>query len=274
MKKTTLFFLAYFDFDVIKRSLESFYVLSEFIEIIVIENGSVNSNEIRTFLKNEINRGKIHSCYFFYENLSNNSFEIVISKELEKILRDEYFIISDGDLVLEDKYSFIEIKNILDNHHDLFACGISLDKRNLPFDNFPEAEFWIPKDISEEDDYYEARTGAHLLMLRTIDFLKYWKYREDKNESFTDSSMANYCYNIQNKKWGRTKKSKALHLTWDSYNDLNHPYTVEKLKKTFSQTWNHKDYFSLVEYISITGKKKYFFDFKRIVRGVFFKLSS
>ncbi len=272
MKKTTIFFLAYFDFDVIKRSLESFYELSEFIEIIVIENGSVNSAEIRIFLKKEINRGKIHSCYFFHKNISNNSIEIVISKELEKISRDEYFIISDGDLVLEDKDSYIEIKNILDNHYNLFACGISLDKRNLPLDNFPESVSWIPEDISEEVDYYEARTGAHLLMLRTSDFLKYWKFREYKNESFTDSSMANYCYNSQNKKWGRTKNSKALHLTWDSYNDLNHPYTIEKLKKSFSQTWNHKDYFSLVEYIPITGKKHYFFDFKRIVRGLFFKL--
>jgi len=274
MKKTTLFFLAYFDFDVIKRSLESFYELSEFLEIIVIENGSVNSNEIRTFLKNEINRGKIHSCYFFQRNLSNNSIEIVISKELKKLSTEEYFIISDGDLILEDKNSYVEIKNIMDNHHELFACGISLDKRNLPLDNFPESVFWIPEDIHEEEDFYEAKTGAHLLMVRTTDFLKYWKFREDKNESLTDSSMANYCYNSQNKKWARSKKSKALHLTWDSYNDLNHPYTIEKLKKSFSKTWNHKDYFSLVEYISITGKKYYFFDFKRIVFGLFFQIKN
>ncbi|MBA0884758.1 hypothetical protein [Flavobacterium undicola] len=274
MKKTTLFFLAYFDFDVIKRSLESFYALSEFLEIIVIENGSINSTEIRVFLKKEINRGKIHSCYFFYRNLSNNSLEIVIDRELKKMSAHDYFIISDGDLLIENKKSYLEIINIMDNHSDLFACGVSLDKINLPLDNFPESIFWITEDISEEDDYYEARTGVHLLMLRTVDFLKYWKYREERKESITDFSMANYCYNIQNKKWGRTKQSSALHLTWDSYKDFNHPYTLEKLKKSLSRTWNHKDYFSLVEYISHTGtgEKKYFIDIKRVVYSVLFHI--
>lgn len=274
MKKNILFFLAYFDFDVIKRSLESFYELSDFLEIIVVENRSVNSNEIRNFLRDEINNGKIHSCYFFQRNLSNNSLEIVISRELKKISTQDYFIISDGDLIIDDKNTYIEINNIMNNHYDLFACGISLDKINLPLDNFPESVSWIPDDISEEDDYFEARTGVHLLMLRSTDFLKYWKYRDDRKESFTDSSMANYCYNSLNKKWGRTKYSKALHLTWDSYNDLNHPYTIEKIKKSFSQIWNHKDYFSLVQYVSITGEKEYFIDFKRIIYGLSFQIKN
>lgn len=270
MKKIPLLFLAYFDYDVIKKSLESFYEFSEFIEIIVIENKSVNSAEIRSFLRNELSCKKIHSCYFFQRNLSNNSLEIIISRELKNLLINEYFFISDGDLILEEKKSIIEIKKIMDKHQDVFACGISLDKINLPINNFPEAMKWIPDDISEEDDFFEARTGAHLLMLRSADFFKYWKFRELENESFTDSSMANYCYRIIGKKWARTKKSKALHLTWDSYNNINHPYTIEKLKKTFSQTWSHKDYFSLVEYNSNSGKKYFFIDFKRFVFGLLF----
>ncbi|HEY9170174.1 MAG TPA: hypothetical protein VIN72_11850 [Lutibacter sp.] len=269
--KIPLIFLAYFDFDIIKRSLESFYEFSDFIEIIVVENKSVNSPQIKSFLRNELRNKKIHSCYFFQRNLSNNSLEIIISRELKSLLINEYFFISDGDLVLEDKNTYIEIKNIMDKHQDLFACGVSLDKRNLPLNNFPESAKWIPDDISEEDDFFEARTGVHLLMLRSCDFLKYWKFRESKKESLSDSSMSNYCYKFLGKRWARTKKSNALHLTWDSYNDINHPYTIEKLKKTFSQIWNHKDYFSLVEYESNNGKKIFFIDYKRFIFGLFFR---
>ncbi|WP_348810485.1 hypothetical protein [Flavobacterium maritimum] len=272
MKKIPLLFLAYFDLDVIKRSLESFYSISDSVEIIVIENQSVNSIDIRNYLRDELKKGNINSLYFFYRNLSNNSIEIIISRELKKLMANEYFFISDGDLILDGQSSCNEIKSIMDSNQNLFACGITLDNKNLPLNNFPESINWIPKDISEENDHFESKTGAHLLMLRTSYFSKYWEFREANRISLTDSSMANYCYRFLKKKWARTKNSKALHLTWDSYNDMSHPYTIEKLKKTFYRTWNHKDYFSLVEFNSDLGEKFFFIDVRRTVEGLFFQM--
>jgi hypothetical protein len=53
--------------------------------------------------------------------------------------------------------------------------------------------------------------------------------------------MHRFCYEVLHKKWARTKRATAYHLTWDLYGDKNHPYTKMKLAKSFKETWYHKD---------------------------------
>jgi hypothetical protein len=104
--------------------------------------------------------------------------------------------------------------------------------------------------ISEQPNYYEAATGGHLMMLRGKDFAKYINWKNENKILHIDDEMRKYCYDTLHKKWARTKKSKAYHLTWDLYADKNHPYTKFRSKKTFKETWNHsqKASYDLSEY--------------------------
>jgi hypothetical protein len=69
-----------------------------------------------------------------------------------------------------------------------------------------------------------------------------------KKLKFVDSVMHNYCYQRLKMKWARTKKISARHLTWDSYGDLEHPYTQLKKSKRMSAIWNHDSYSSFTVY--------------------------
>lgn len=272
MNKTIIYFFVYFDFEVIKSSFDSLLQYKDYLDIVVVENKSINTSKIKPFFIKCLKEKKILRYYLSNKNITNNALEIVIDRELPLIKNQKYFMISDGDLLFYSKNSFIEIFNVLNTNDDVFSCGISLDMSNLPIDVFPESKNWIPQDICEHDNFIEARTGAHFLMLRTSYFLEYWSYRKKKNLRFLDSTMANYCYNNL-KKWGRTKYSSARHLTWDSYADINHPYTKEKFRKNFNQTWKHYNYFSKIELFE-HNIQLIFFDYKKIVNGFFCQLKS
>jgi hypothetical protein len=126
-------------------------------------------------------------------------------------------------------------------NRDVFACGITLDKSNLPVKSYPEATGWIPPDKSEHPDYYEAFTGGHLMMMRGKEFSEYIYWKNATDTVHIDGTMHNYCYDVLGKKWARTKHSKAYHLTWDLYADKDHPYTRFRAKKSFNDTWGHSE---------------------------------
>lgn len=265
MNKIKLYFLAYFDFEVIQKALESLYDCSNNIEIHVLENKSEFTYLIKPFLLQQLENGYISSYYLFENNLANNAFEIIIARDLKKISNSNFFIVTDGDLLVKGANWLQEELNIMQNNNELFACGISLSLENLPINEFADAINWVPSNIAEFETFFEAKTGGHLLMLRTSDFLKYWEYREKEKLNFTDGSMANFCYQILKKKWAKTKNTSAIHLTWDSYSDRNHPYTIKRLSKDFKQTWHSKKYFSKI-YVHTKGHTVYYFrDWSKIM---------
>lgn len=265
MNKIPLYFFAYFDFEVIKASFESLYSKASQLDIIVIENSSPSTEDkIKPYFLNLLKEGKITRYYLFDKNLANNAFEIVFAKEIKLIAKSEYVFFTDGDLLIEDNADWLEEQlSILQNNPDVFACGITLAIDNLPTNTFPEANTWIPADRAEHETYFEVTTGVHLLVFRTRDFMAYWTYMEKQKINFVDSAMHKFCYNIANKKWARTKTSKARHLTWDSYADLEHPYTKQKLSKSFKNTWKSRNYKSAVHVFENSKPEKTFTDWSR-----------
>jgi hypothetical protein len=240
-RKVLCYVLVFDQVDIIKKCLNFLTTYSDQLELVIVENPSDNTPKISKFIESLGKKGLIKRYYLFSENITSNAVVTVFEKELELIEKNPYVIITDGDLVSNDKSWLKEELNIMKMHPEVFACGISLDMSNLPLKSFPEAASWIPVDKSEEDDFYETATGGHLLMMRGNEFSAYHKWRSKKGVKHIDSEMFKYCYNTLNMKWVRTKKSKAYHLTWDLYADKNHPYTKFRLKNSFKDTWYHKN---------------------------------
>jgi hypothetical protein len=205
----------------------------------VIENKSKNTPEIESMVKEFGKLGRIERYYQFSENITGNAYDIVINNELDRIRKSELVLITDGDLISNSKEWLSEEIHILSWNKEVFACGITLDTVNLPLEAFPESEQWIHKDIAEHEDYFEVRTGGHLLLLRSKDFHKFMLWKNAKNLNFVDGVMHRYCYDEVKMTWARTKYAKAYHLTWDLYSDRNHPYTKLKTSKSFHETWYH-----------------------------------
>jgi len=239
-KKKILCYVLIFDqIDIIKQSIDFLCGYSDRLDIIVIENPSPQSPEIKKYIQTLGDQKLIKRHYLFSKNITGNAYTAVLAAESNLIKKSRFVILTDGDLKSSDDFWLDEEIAILNNHRDVFACGISLDKSNLPIKTFPEAKGWIPDDDAAYDDYYQTWTGGHLLMLRGAELYNFLEWRARKNLSFVDGNMHMYCREI-NKHWARTKKSQAYHLTWDLYTDLNHPYTRMKTDKTFKQTWYHK----------------------------------
>lgn len=239
-RKILCYVLVFDQVEIIKKSLDFLTKYANRLEIVVVENPSTNTPEIKQYVEELGKKKLIKRYYLFKENITSNAVITVFNKELELIKARPYVIITDGDLVSSDKYWLDEELHIMKHHPDIFACGISLDMSNLPIAAFPEAANWIPPDKSEAADYYEAPTGGHLLMMRGEEFYEYSRWKDINDVQHIDSEMLKYCYNTLNKKWARTKRSKAYHLTWDLYADKNHPYTKFRSKNSFKGTWYHK----------------------------------
>jgi hypothetical protein len=249
-KKILCYVLIFDQVDIIKKSLNFLTKYSDRLDLVIIENPSDNTPEIKKYIKGLGEKRLIKRYYLFEENITSNAVVRVLDEEIGYIAKSLYTIITDGDLTSDDKDWLDEEINILKRNKEVFACGITLDKSNLPIKAFPEAKGWIPPDVSEQPNYYEAATGGHLMMLRGKDFAKYINWKNENKILHIDDEMRKYCYDTLHKKWARTKKSKAYHLTWDLYADKNHPYTKFRSKKTFKETWNHsqKASYDLSEY--------------------------
>ncbi|QDU92539.1 glycosyltransferase family A protein [Lignipirellula cremea] len=229
--------IVFFDEDTVRQALDALVRLSHRLEIHVVENWSPQTaTAIRPYVESLLREGKIHAYYLFEENISNNALLTVLEHGHVPLDRD-YILITDGDLVPDSDDWLEEELAVLQAHPEVFACGIRLDLANMPLKTFPDMQFsWSPVD---RGDYLEALTGGHHLLLRGPDFQAFMNYRRRKNLRFVDSVMHQYAAR-QRRRWAATRDSSAVHLTWDMYADLEHPYT--KLKVATYQNgacWDH-----------------------------------
>lgn len=235
---------------IIKKSLDFLVKYADRLDLVVIENPSLETPLISKMIEEYGRQGLIKRYYQFDQNITGMAYDLVITKEIRSIKKTPLVLITDGDLTCQTKSWLDEEINILDKHSDVFACGVSLEMSNLPLRAFPEAKGWIPADIETYEDFHEACTGGHLLLMRGKGLFGFMRWKQKNKIHFLDSNMHRYCYQELHKKWARTKHSKAYHLTWDLYQDKNHPYTKLKSDKSFDETWRHQNRasYTLTEY--------------------------
>lgn len=239
-KKIPCIVLVYKEVDIVKKSLDFFASLSKYIDVIVIENPSNNTDEIRNHVFSLAKNGKIKKYYLFESNVTNNAFDIVLENELTSWSKSKYLIVSDGDVVVDNPKAWLKETLRTLRYKNVFCVGAGLKLDNLPLKTFPDALSWIPPLINDSP-FHEGRTGCQLLTLRSKDMLKFLKWKEENGRFFTDGDMNNFCYKIIEKKWARTSQNLAYHLTWDLYANLDNEYTKLKTSKSFKETWYHKN---------------------------------
>ncbi|MDB5177149.1 MAG: hypothetical protein JWN75_817 [Candidatus Saccharibacteria bacterium] len=249
-KKIPCYVLIFDQVDIIKKSLNFLSSHANSLDIIVIENPSNNSPKIKKIVDKLGKEGLIKRHYLMDKNVTSAAVKTVLDEEKSYILKHKYILLTDGDITVDDSHWLQEQRKILSRNREVLACGVSLDMSNLPLSTFPEANNWIPPDINVKRDYFEALTGGHLVLVRSKILFTYTDWLSKNDLSFVDGNFHKYCYEVVGKKWARTKKAKAYHLTWDLYADLSHPYTKFKLSKSFHDTWHHGlvSDFSLTQY--------------------------
>lgn len=238
-RRIPCYVLVFDQVDIIERSLNFLANFADKLDIVVIENPSSNSSAIGTIIERLGRAGKVRRHYLMETNITSAAYTIAINQELKQVKKSRFVVITDGDIVVKDGNWLSEEMSILKKHRDVFACGVTLDKSNLPLKAFPEAKDWIPQDKGVYPDYFEAYTGGHLLLMRGPEFGAFMDRLNKDKLHFVDGDMHWFCYDILHKKWARTRKVEGYHLTWDLYHDKEHPYTRLKTSVNFQETWRH-----------------------------------
>ncbi|MEG4086302.1 methyltransferase domain-containing protein [Microcoleus sp. POL10_C6] len=235
--------LIYYNTEIIKLTIDYLLKYTDFLEIYIVENRSIYTNDqIKPYILNLVNESKIKKYFLFQTNISSNAIEVAFSSKEIDLGNSEYILLTDGDLLPTDDNWLSEQIQILVNHPEVFCCNVDLEMSNLPVESFPEAITWIPQPSAITESYLECLTGLHFSLMRVREFVDFLKFHNQSGQKFVDGVMHKYCYSNLHKKWAKTKRAKAKHLTWDLYNDLEHPYTRLKISKPFKEIWLHEFY--------------------------------
>jgi hypothetical protein len=230
LNKILLISIIYQEFNIIQKHIDSLFPLKDIIDIVILENKSSDTEFlIKDYCLSLLEKNNILQYWLFDKNIGGTAFTIFFDSFANQLKNYDYIIITDGDIKLYNAKELLnEILLILDTVEDSFACAADIDISNLPLEAIPESINWMPKAI-DHGWYLECATAGHMLTFKKENILKYIEYRRKNNEIFIDSNIRKFCIS-KNKKWLKTKYQKAYHLTWDLYHDLNHPYTIMKMK--------------------------------------------
>lgn len=239
--KVPCYILIFFDFDIIKKSIDFITKYSDKLDINIVENYSdYTESQIKPYILDLVRQRKVNNYYLFDENIGANALTTIVRFDKEYIKNYPYFMATDGDLLPDNKDWLDEEINIMDNNPEVFAVGTELDLSNLPLKLHPESINWVEKSrIIEGKNYVEGPTGGWFTLYRTEPFFQVTAWLDNAGERWIDFNLLKYAYLALRLKWARTKKSLAKHLTWDSYADPEHPYIKWRSKFTNDELWKH-----------------------------------
>ncbi len=242
MKRIPCLVLGYYDHEYFFRALDCLRRQAQRLEIIVAENRSPCTRTVfEPRLREMVTKGEIEKYVLFAKNICSNAFEVVLDTGLIDLDSSDYALVTDGDLdVVHDTWLDEELQ-ILDQHPEVFACGIGLDASNLPLDVYPHARAWLP-NLVDKGSYYEDYCGMHLVLFRSAELKAYLAFRRKHFDKFLDYRIALYAGTILGKKCASTRFAQARHLAWDRIRDVQHPYTKHKLAMSFDNRWEHYRY--------------------------------
>lgn len=250
-KKIPCFVLIFSEPALIKNALHNL-VQNKNLDIYVIENKSSQSSENHSFCLDLLQRRLISNYSLFDENISNNAFEVIIRQYKEVIKEADYVLVTDGDLTVQNSQWLSEEIEILNNYPDVFVCGVKLSLHNLPLEAFPESGSWVPAPTNIHEAYTEQLSGIHLTLWRSKEFMTLFKWMQKNGKPFLDGVIQQYCAE-RGMKWAVTNQAEAVHLTWDIYADLEHPYVKAKLSKPLHKVFNHNNYCAYTVYSMKNG---------------------
>ena len=234
--------------EILQQSVASVIESDPRLRIDVLHNPSpAEDGTFVEFALAEVRAGRLRSFTRFDENISNNSVLLYLLAN-----RDRYsngaVLISDGD-ILVPKGTIDEEINILNNHPDVFACGLRIDASrwsdSLPvkqnsFERFNTAKF-------EAADFVNSATGMWMTMFRGPELISIVDAMERNGVRFTDGNLKRFGAAIFQKSWVATKHSVGRELNRERHNYYS---TKAESTKSFGDhspepagsryaTWNH-----------------------------------
>lgn len=233
--KHVCIFLAFWNVDLIKTSFDSLY--HEGMDFIILENHSDYSDEIYEYFKDKKLKGYIK----YEENAAIGAVNVFIRDHRELLLEYDYITYTDGDLYFHDiKETFREIREGLDMEGCIIASA-SL----YPCNNYNrtgknrimgiKAYNRLMRFRAAEFGCHEGHTAGNLMTIKKEDLPIF------ENIHFQDIHIYNRVM-LWNRKWYRTNKHLAYHLTWDLYREGNEYYKWKKsvYPAIWSRTGNFK----------------------------------
>lgn len=237
--KIPCYVIVFFDVPTVQKSLDFLCGFSDQLDISVIENPSKYTSQIKPYVKDLMDAGKVSAYYLFEKNISSNAVR-TIARTVQT--DSEYVVFTDGDLIADSTWLEESLK-ILNKHAHLNAVSTELSMHNLPVKAFPEAVNWVPPPIRITEDYVEGSGGHHLLVLRSKLVKPFLEFLDTCKLTWTDGSLRLFLAKHHTAgSWVKTLHSKATHLTWDLYADRNHEYTLLRESKTPQQWWDHNEF--------------------------------
>jgi hypothetical protein len=262
--------IVYYNFEVIRQTID-FLIEDDRLVLYVIENKSENTESaIKPYLLNCVKIEKVKKYILFERNISNNAYELFFDSNLIEE-KGDFLIITDGDMVVPpnqfEKDWLEEQIAIINNNTDIECCGINLSDVNLPKGNpffnsnsnpLYDCANWVPDKFGKlHADYVEADTGVHLLLFKRRLFDELLTVRRKMQWRFLDETLRNFIKVEKKLKWVITRRNYSLHLTWDVYNDPDHPYTKMKMTPDFYKFWKHFDYCFFTVYTKDGSARSY-----------------
>lgn len=113
-KKILCVVIVFFDFDIIRKTLDFLIQNSHQYDLVVVENPSeFTENLIKPYIISLLESGKINSYILFDKNITNNAIEVVLdSEQLISWSNYGYVLLTDGDLTVNNNSWLQEELNV------------------------------------------------------------------------------------------------------------------------------------------------------------------
>lgn len=200
-------------------------------EFYVIHNPSENTKAVNQAIQEAVFMPKI---WELPENRGAEAFLSTMSL-LAGIRRYNNVVCTDGDVVLEDVTKTVEAQIELLKNPNVLCAGSRIRMDNLPLKTFPESKNWVPA-FEDRGEYLAGPGPHHFLMFRGKDIWPMLLRMREQKQNWVDTAIGDYARHT-GRDFAILKDHWHRHLSWDAYADRNHPYTKERLKRSFDETW-------------------------------------
>jgi hypothetical protein len=253
VKAIPIYLLSYYFedtlFDVIDRLNE---ITKVPIKIIVGDNFSENSNQIRKKLADYKHQNKIHSSYFYPENHGTKIIKHMVYAEGEK---SEYIVIGDGDALINSDSSFCWLSDFLKILNDPKIGLIAFQSKNesLPVAMENKKRDSLSFKISSKDSHttFSAKevlampaspVRGHFMTLKTASLYEYYQNRVDGDGTYDGGLqrfLASKNYSIAKYTRSFTYNLGTIKAGYDC-DGLNQKYPVDlKYKNIRKVSWDN-----------------------------------
>ena len=234
-------FLAFRNLDVIKMSLESIIEESEAceydVDIYIIENHSEFSEvEISPYLDGLVKSKKVHGYVKLNQNITNNTYHLLIDCEIIDPDKYSHIIFSDGDIFVP-KGTIKEQLNILNTCPETISCGVSVDYESWSL----SSKLDQAKDLKKKRDhaltlnkpYVAVPSGFWFAMFKTTDYLRIYKIINANGLRVHDGIIQRLVRFLYRREWVQTRLSVGRELHREL---VNSSYSERSVKKDFQRT--------------------------------------